>query len=246
MGEATILVVVALAVAAHLLWGSHYSGGSGARSGSAGYYGGSHYSGGGGSRGVGVALKVVVRRSRRRGRLLWRRSLFSRWRLSQWRGSYYRGSHYYGSGGYYRGGHYYGGGPYYREVTGVGASGSALDGLGWMGSVVGCAYYSYPYYPYYASPPVVSSSNPDVCRAGATAGELLVSLRHPEGYYPYVQRCPNGWTKVAPQPLRLNSDGGYRTMKWGTEFSINLRWSGVERPARRCRQAQCHGASSPI
>jgi hypothetical protein len=24
--------------------------------------------------------------------------------------------------------------------------------------------------------------------------------RNPEGYYPYVKNCPNGWLQVAPQP----------------------------------------------
>jgi hypothetical protein len=24
--------------------------------------------------------------------------------------------------------------------------------------------------------------------------------RNPEGYYPYIQKCPDGWLQVAPQP----------------------------------------------
>jgi hypothetical protein len=30
--------------------------------------------------------------------------------------------------------------------------------------------------------------------------------RDPEGYYPYVTKCPSGWAKVAPTPPR--AEGG--------------------------------------
>jgi hypothetical protein len=28
--------------------------------------------------------------------------------------------------------------------------------------------------------------------------------RNPEGYYPYVKKCPDGWLQVAPQPSSQN------------------------------------------
>jgi hypothetical protein len=29
--------------------------------------------------------------------------------------------------------------------------------------------------------------------------------RNPEGYYPYVKKCPDGWLPVAPQPTAAST-----------------------------------------
>lgn len=72
-------------------------------------------------------------------------------------------------------------------------------------------YYGYPYPYYYPSAPVVTS--PPVYieqapQAGAAAPQAAAPASYwyycanPEGYYPYVKECPNGWQQVSPQPER--------------------------------------------
>jgi hypothetical protein len=34
----------------------------------------------------------------------------------------------------------------------------------------------------------------------AQAANYWHYCRNPEGYYPYVKNCPDGWLQVAPQP----------------------------------------------
>jgi hypothetical protein len=68
--------------------------------------------------------------------------------------------------------------------------------------------YTYPYqyytYPnqYYPRPPV--ATQPPVNEEqvpGPQQGESSwYYCPDPPGYYPYVQQCPKGWTKVAPNP----------------------------------------------
>ena len=77
----------------------------------------------------------------------------------------------------------------------------------WIGPVWGPGWWGppYPYYPYYAQPPVVIQQQP--------APEIYVQpppqaeepsywyyCQDPKGYYPYVKQCPNGWMKVVPSP----------------------------------------------
>ncbi|MCX7174621.1 MAG: hypothetical protein NT159_12010 [Proteobacteria bacterium] len=69
-------------------------------------------------------------------------------------------------------------------------------------------YYGYPpfYYPPYPYPPVVvSTSAPPVYiekqpAVAPQAPAYWYFCSSPEGYYPYVNECPAGWQKVAPQP----------------------------------------------
>ena len=64
-------------------------------------------------------------------------------------------------------------------------------------------YPNYPYYPYYAAPPVVSPPEAEVYVQPAPQAEetgYWYYCRDPEGYYPYVKRCPNGWMRVVPSP----------------------------------------------
>lgn len=123
----------------------------------------------------------------------------------------YRGYH---SGGYsYRGypsggyGHhgYYGGyshGGYYGHHDHYG--GSVWIGSGFYGWGLGYPYY-YPYYPYpyYSAPPVVVEQSPVPYIQRDQEGDgssYWYFCRKPEGYYPDVKRCPNGWLKVVPSP----------------------------------------------
>jgi hypothetical protein len=71
-----------------------------------------------------------------------------------------------------------------------------LWGPGW-----GWPYYSYPYYPYYSGPPVVIQQQPDTYIQKGTQDEEQIYWYYcndPEGYYPYVKKCPKGWLKVMP------------------------------------------------
>ena len=199
--------------------GSHYSGGGGSRgggaagsavgagaggAGSAGasYYGGSHYSGGGGSRGArGWLSGCRCGLSRRQPQLLWRRSLFWQWRLSQWRWWLLSGKSL-----LWRGRLLSGRSLLSRKTLLLGRllAWGCLDrpwmGLGWMvGSVVGCPVLSV--LSYYASPPVVVEQQPPTYVEPEQPQESYwYYCENPKGYYPYVQNCPGGWMKVAPQP----------------------------------------------
>jgi hypothetical protein len=71
-------------------------------------------------------------------------------------------------------------------------------GPGWWGP-----YPYYPYYPYYSTPPVVIEKQPDTYIQKAPQDEqpsYWYFCKDPEGYYPYVKKCPKGWLKVLPSP----------------------------------------------
>ncbi len=56
-----------------------------------------------------------------------------------------------------------------------------------------------PYsYPYYAPAPVVVQQAPPVMVQPQPEPSYWYYCQHPQGYYPYVQSCPNGWMKVVP------------------------------------------------
>lgn len=94
-----------------------------------------------------------------------------------WRG-YHGGYH----GGWY--GHYYPWGPRFY----------------WGGSIfLGAPWYPYGYY---ASPPVVVQPPPvytEPEQSQQTQQNYWYYCQKPQGYYPYVQRCPGGWMKVVPE-----------------------------------------------
>ncbi len=84
-------------------------------------------------------------------------------------------------GGHFRGGHF-----------GV----RLWFGPGWWGPY-------YPYYPYYAVPRAVVPPPPDTYIEPAPAPEgsnYWYFCQKPEGYYPYVKKCPGGWMRVVPSP----------------------------------------------
>ena len=110
--------------------------------------------------------------------------------------------HSYGGHGYYYGGHghYYGGHGYYY---GWGPGWGVAWGLGYP-------YYGYPYYPYYGAAPVIVEQpatevymQPDLQEAAPSQPVetgYWYYCQNPQGYYPYVKQCPNGWMKVVPSP----------------------------------------------
>lgn len=89
--------------------------------------------------------------------------------------------------------------------------GSHFSGSVWIGPGWGYYdpfyypyYYNYPAYPYYYSPPTVvvpqepqEYISPDT-QQEEEGGQYWYYCRKPQGYYPYVERCPGGWLKVVP------------------------------------------------
>ena len=114
------------------------------------------------------------------------------------------GGHFGGGGGHFGGGGHYGGGGW-----GYGR-GIYYGGLG-LGLGYGLGYYGgYPYYNYnYNYPPVVTGpvAPPVYIQQSAPAPVVQqypagywYHCSNPEGYYPYVKACPNGWQQVEPTP----------------------------------------------
>jgi len=73
--------------------------------------------------------------------------------------------------------------------------------------------YRYPYfyppmyvYPPYYPPAVIVPSTPPVYIQNETIRPVQPQThywnycRNPEGYYPYVKQCPEGWMQISPQP----------------------------------------------
>ena len=59
----------------------------------------------------------------------------------------------------------------------------------------------YPYYPYYQTPPVIVEQPTELYvqpNSQEQAPVYWYFCRDPQGYYPYVSRCPKGWMKVVP------------------------------------------------
>jgi hypothetical protein len=129
------------------------------------------------------------------------------------------GGHYGGGGGFGGGGHYgggYGWGGHYGGYGGGWGYGRGGYYGGYYGGIgigiygPGLGYYGSPYYsPYYAYPPAVvtvpvappvyiQQANPQP--ATQPQANYWHYCRNPEGYYPYVKECPDGWQQVAPQP----------------------------------------------
>lgn len=74
-------------------------------------------------------------------------------------------------------------------------------GPGWWGPGWWGPYPYYPYYPYYSGPPVIVQQEPETyIEKDSQEGEQIYwyFCNDPEGYYPYVKKCPKGWLKVLP------------------------------------------------
>ncbi len=95
----------------------------------------------------------------------------------------------------WRGGH--------RGHGGVSFRGSVWVGPGWWGPwgyPYSYPYYA-PYYPYYAEPPVVIERQAPVYvqpNRQHEESDYWYFCAKPQGYYPYVKKCPDGWLKVVP------------------------------------------------
>jgi hypothetical protein len=99
------------------------------------------------------------------------------------------------SGGYGTG--YYGRAPYAPRY----------GFLPWYGFVPDYSYgYSYPPTPVIVAPvpPPVYIQQPQPLPSPPEASGTYYwhYCRDPEGYYPYVRKCPGGWLRVAPQPTQ--------------------------------------------
>lgn len=105
------------------------------------------------------------------------------------------GGHHYGGGGYYRGGSHYGGSIWLGPVWGP----------WWWGAQT---YPYYSYYPYYSSPAVIQQQ-PSVYVQPTPQPEeqsYWYYCPNPQGYYPYIKRCPKGWMKVLPSPVPADEE----------------------------------------
>ncbi len=59
----------------------------------------------------------------------------------------------------------------------------------------------YPYYPYYDEPPLVIERQAPVYaqpNRQRDESDYWYFCTKPQGYYPYIKRCPGGWLKVVP------------------------------------------------
>jgi len=123
-------------------------------------------------------------------------------------GGHHGGGHRIG-GGHHHGGHHFGGHHFGRHHFGGYRFGWGL-GLGY-----GLGYGRYrPYYGGYYSPyyggyggyggsnlPVVYIQRGDSTQAATKSqSNYWHYCSNPEGYYPHVKKCPDGWLPVAPQP----------------------------------------------
>lgn len=105
----------------------------------------------------------------------------------------YHGSPNYHGPGHYRGPGYYHGSQFY------------YGGSIWIGPEWGL-WRDYPYYsyPYYTAPPVINPRYPTVYIDPAPQQEeqsYWYFCPDPQGYYPYIQKCPKGWLKVIPSTV---------------------------------------------
>ncbi len=126
------------------------------------------------------------------------------WARGGWNGGY--GGHYGGGWGRHYGGHYGGGwGGHYGGYYGYGL-GLGLLGLGYgLGSYYGGDYYGRGYYNYPSTVITVPVAPPVYIQQTAPAVQQNPAgywyyCNNPQGYYPYVKQCPNGWQQVEPTP----------------------------------------------
>jgi hypothetical protein len=87
----------------------------------------------------------------------------------------------------------------------------------WIGPGWGPIYPYPPVYPYpfYVGPPavvqrpIIIQESPPIYveQAPSRDGESYwYYCPDPQGYYPYVKRCPKGWERVAPSPEPMNEE----------------------------------------
>ena len=124
-----------------------------------------------------------------------------------------RGGH--GGGGNVGGGH--GGSAFVGGGHGGGWHGGGWHGgrwhgggwYGWWGPWWWGYPYYYPYYPYYSAPLVVEPPETETYVQPEPQQEepsYWYFCRNPEGYYPNVKKCPNGWLRVVPSQPPANEE----------------------------------------
>jgi hypothetical protein len=122
-----------------------------------------------------------------------------------------------GRGGGFSGGHQHSSRGHSHSHYNIGIGFGGFYGPG----VFGSGYYGYPYsyryrypgayyYPrgYYSSPVIAPSApivyiqreTPVTSQTQPAQTSYWYYCRNPEGYYPYIKQCPEGWLQVAPQP----------------------------------------------
>ena len=101
------------------------------------------------------------------------------------------------------GGHFRG----HRTFGGSIWIGPGWDPWWWGGYPYYYPYYPY-YYPYYYSPPVIQQQEPQEYIQPAPQEQYYwYYCEDPQGYYPYIKKCPKGWLKVAPTPGPEDEEG---------------------------------------
>ena len=105
------------------------------------------------------------------------------------------GRHFGGSGGLSRGGHSGFSGGHRRSFSRGHSHNRVLFGFGLGG------FYNPSYYrgSVVSSAPIVYIQREEITPPQANYWHYC---RNPEGYYPYVKKCPEGWLRVAPQPAQ--------------------------------------------
>lgn len=105
---------------------------------------------------------------------------------------------YHGHGGYYGYRGYYGHG-WYGGWYGFYPFGFYSFGYYPYGYPYPSYAYPYPYYPYtYSQPPVYIEPEQPF---------YWYYCQDPQGYYPYIESCPSGWTRVTPTPPPPGREG---------------------------------------
>jgi hypothetical protein len=91
------------------------------------------------------------------------------------------------------GGRHHGGGTHFRGSIWIGPEWGGWGPWWWPPY--------YPNYPYYSEPPVVIQQQPPAYVEPTPEPEeqyYWYFCQNPQGYYPYVKKCPSGWLKVIP------------------------------------------------
>jgi hypothetical protein len=67
----------------------------------------------------------------------------------------------------------------------------------WGGTVVLNPWYPYGYYP--TPPVVIQQESPVYVQPEQEQPYYWYYCQDPQGYYPYIKNCPDGWMKVVPE-----------------------------------------------
>jgi hypothetical protein len=102
-----------------------------------------------------------------------------------------------------RGGHgggHYGGWGHGGHYSGLGLALGLGYGLGYYGNSYYSPYYAYPptVVTVPVAPPVYIQQAPPVTQQYPVG--YWYYCNDPQGYYPYIKQCPNGWQQIEPIP----------------------------------------------